>query len=200
MVRRPPGRTSSDASGSRQRRGAAPRRRGRSRTSSAGSGPPRSPRRAGFVRGREKEPSTTVLWSAHSDGCHTTAGALGEPLTPTVVPGAPASTERMAYSPIRIRARNPLMASPMPTAPRPASAASPSSSGRTCQPPLISERSAPRRYVTGLYVAMAENHPVSRCLGDDGVGEEEQREEDDEARVDRRGIPGPEGHGVRESP
>ena len=41
-----------------------------------------------WVRSRpQKDTSTTVLWSAHSDGCQATAGALGELPTLTVVPG-----------------------------------------------------------------------------------------------------------------
>ena len=42
-----------------------------------------------WIRSRPRnDPSTTVLWSAHSDGCQATAGALGELPTLTVVPGA----------------------------------------------------------------------------------------------------------------
>jgi hypothetical protein len=47
----------------------------------------------------------------------------------------------------------------------PATAAAPSSSAVPSQPVVISDRSAPRRYVTGLYVAIVENQPVNAPLG-----------------------------------
>ena len=63
----------------------------------------------------------------------------------------------------------------------------------------MSARSAPSRYVTGLYVAIVENHPVSSCLWHDGVGEEEQGKEDHEARIDSGWVSCLQGDGIRES-